>query len=124
MKNKILFILCLLTGLMMINAGLNKFFNYMPMPDLPAEVELVMGYFVGIKWLLPLVAIAEIIGGILLIIPKTRLIGAIVLFPLFVGIIVHNATFAPSNLGISFLLFAVTLVVMYEDKSRLLGLLR
>lgn len=38
MKNKILFILCLLSGLMFINAGLNKFFNYIPVPeDMPEK---------------------------------------------------------------------------------------
>ena len=33
MKQKILFVLCLLFGLMFINAGLNKFLNYMPVPE-------------------------------------------------------------------------------------------
>ncbi len=36
MKNKILFVVSLLFGLLFINAGLNKFFNYMPVPKLLA----------------------------------------------------------------------------------------
>jgi len=32
MKKKILFVLSLLFGLMFINSGLNKFFNYLPSP--------------------------------------------------------------------------------------------
>src|SRR3546814_8761053 len=36
MKRKVLFVLCLLLGLLFINAGLDKFFHYMPIPeDLP-----------------------------------------------------------------------------------------
>ena len=33
MKNKILFGLSLIFGLMMLNAGLDKLFHYMPMPE-------------------------------------------------------------------------------------------
>ena len=47
MKAKILFVLCLLFGLMFINAGLNKFFNYMPMPkDMPENSmeKMMSGY--------------------------------------------------------------------------------
>lgn len=46
MKKKILFGVSLLFGLMFINAGLNKFFNYMPMPeDLPESMIKVMTAF-------------------------------------------------------------------------------
>lgn len=44
MKKKILFIVCLLFGLMFINAGLNKFFNYMPVPkDMPENAMAMFG---------------------------------------------------------------------------------
>jgi uncharacterized membrane protein YphA (DoxX/SURF4 family) len=42
-KGKITFLLCLLFGLMFINAGLNKFFNYMPVPDHMPEKMIKMG---------------------------------------------------------------------------------
>ncbi|HCO85795.1 MAG TPA: DoxX family protein, partial [Arenibacter sp.] len=45
MKNKILTVLCILFGLMMINSGLNKFFNYMPMPEMSEEMMQIMGGF-------------------------------------------------------------------------------
>ena len=50
MKNKILFVVSLLFGMMFINAGLNKFFNYMPMPkDMPESMNRVMAAFMQIK---------------------------------------------------------------------------
>src|SRR4051812_45964913 len=68
MKNKILFIASLLFGLMMINAGLNKFLNYMPMPDhLPEKMVKAMRAFVEIGWLMPLIGVAEIAGGLFII---------------------------------------------------------
>ena len=66
MKNKIQFVICLLFGLMFINAGLNKFFNYMPVPkNLPEHMLKIMGAMMTITWLMPLIAIVEIIGGVL-----------------------------------------------------------
>ena len=71
MKKKILFVVCLLFGLMFINSGLNKFFNYIPMPkDMPENMLKLMGAMKDIGWLIPLVGIAEIVGGILFITNK------------------------------------------------------
>ena len=43
-----------------------------------------------IGWLLPLVAVVEITGGLLVIFPKTRALGAIIILPVMVGIVLHN----------------------------------
>jgi len=89
MKNKILFIACLLFGLMFINAGLNKFLNYMPVPkDMPPNAMAMFGAIMQIKWLMPLIGIAEIIGGILVIIPRFRALGAVIILfdPIFQGL--------------------------------------
>src|SRR3954470_10681219 len=99
MKSKILFVLCLLTGLMFINAGLDKFLHYMPMPkEMPEKMVKVGKAFMEIGWLMPLVGAAEILGGLLLIIPITRALGAIVLVPVLTGILLANISMAPSGL--------------------------
>ena len=121
MKNKILFGLSLLFGLLFINSGLNKFLNYMPMPeDLPDSMLKVMNAFTEISWLMPLVGIAEIVGGILFILPKTRALGAIVIFPIMVGILLTNIVNAPSGLPIALVLLAINLWVIFENKEKYL----
>src|SRR5690606_35725503 len=76
MKNKILFILCLLVGLLFINGGLNKIFNYLPPPENLPEAQMNMfTAIMQIGWLMPLIALAELIGGILFIIPRFRALG-------------------------------------------------
>ncbi len=109
MKNKILTALCILFGLMMINSGLNKFFNYMPMPEMSEEMMQIMGGFMTIKWIFPLVAIIEIIGGTLIAIPKTRALGALVILPVMVGIFVHHLIHDLSGIGISLILFVINI---------------
>ncbi|WP_417874826.1 DoxX family protein [Xanthomarina gelatinilytica] len=118
MKNKILTGLCVLFGLMMVNSGLNKFFNYMPMPEMSEEMMQIMGGFIAIKWILPLVAIAEIIGGILIAIPKTRALGAIVILPVMVGIVVHHLVHDMSTIGIVLILFAINIWAIVDSWNK------
>lgn len=103
------FILSLLFGLMFINAGLNKFFNYMPMEKPTPEQMKIFSAFGEIGWLMPLVGIVEIIGGILFIFPKTRALGAIVILPVMVGIVAHvftldKSTSMMATVGVMFLI--------------------
>lgn len=125
MKKKIIFVLSLLFGLMFINAGLNKFLNYMPVPDdLPEKMIKAMTAFMEISWLMPLVGAAEILGGILFIIPKTRALGAIVIFHVMIGILLTNIFSAPTGLPIAITLFIINLWVMYENRSKYLTLVK
>jgi len=88
MQKKILFVLCLLTGLMFINGGLDKFFHYMPVPkDMPEKMVKAGMAFMEISWLMPLVGAAELVGGILLIFPRTRALGVLVIIPVLSGIL-------------------------------------
>jgi uncharacterized membrane protein YphA (DoxX/SURF4 family) len=121
MKKKILFVVCLLFGLMFINSGLNKFFNYMPVPkDLPPDLLKVMGAFMTITWLMPLVAVAEIVGGILVITNKYRALGAIILFPVLVGIILTHIYYAQSGLPLALVLFAIDIWIIVENWGKYL----
>ncbi|WP_428742350.1 DoxX family protein [Tenacibaculum sp.] len=118
MKQKILFVLSLLFGLMFINSGLNKFLNYMPMPEnLPEKMMSAMTAMMEIGWLMPLVGFAEILGGLLFILPKTRALGAVVIFPVMIGIMLTNILQAPSGLPIASVLFAINLWVIYENRE-------
>lgn len=111
--------MCLLFGLMFINAGLNKLFNYMPMPDdMPESMLKVMEAFNAIGWLMPLVAVVEIIGGILFIIPKTRALGAAMCIPITVGIMLTNYFQAPSGIPIAFTFLLINLWIIYENKDK------
>jgi uncharacterized membrane protein YphA (DoxX/SURF4 family) len=124
MKSKITFVLCLLFGLMIINAGLNKFFNYMPMPtDLPEKMQRAWAAFVQIGWIMPLVGAAEVLGGLLLIWPKTRALGAVVIFPVMVGIVLTNAVAAPSGLPLAGALLAINLWVLYDNRAKYLPMI-
>ncbi len=98
-----------------MNAGLDKFFHYMPVPKMEGEI-LAVGMAIGtIKWLLPLVATIELLGGLLFAIPKTRALGAIVILPVMVGIVLHNATYMPEGLAIAGPMLLINLWIIFDN---------
>jgi len=124
MKNRILFVLSVLFGLLYINAGLNKFFNYMPVPeDLPEELVRVSTALAEVGWLMPLVGLIEIIGGALFIPKRLRPLGALVIFPITVGVLLINVTVAPSGIPMALFVLAVNLWVIFESRQKYLQLI-
>ena len=125
MKKKVEWVLCILLGLMYLNAGLNKIFMYMPPPDnLPEEMKQLFQAFMTIGWLMPLVAVGEIIGGVLIIIPRFRALGSLVLFPILIGILITHIVQAPDGLPIAIAMLGIQGWVMINHKEKLLPLIR
>ncbi|WP_027378831.1 DoxX family protein [Chryseobacterium daeguense] len=114
------FIFALLFGLMFINAGLNKFLNYMPMEKPTPEQMKLFAAFNEISWLMPLIGIVEIIGGLLFIFPKTRALGAIVILPVMVGIVAHVFTLDKSPMGMTIagVLFLINIWIIIDNKEK------
>jgi putative oxidoreductase len=123
MKNKILLVLCVLFGLFFINAGLDKFLHYMPIPP-DENLMKLMEAFASIGWIMPLVGAAEIVGGALFAIPKTRAFGAIVVFPVIVGILLTNIVNVPSGLPIAVVFFGINAWVIYENREKYMPMFR
>jgi len=125
MKSKILFVLCLLTGLLFINAGLDKFFHYMPMPkDMPEKMVKSGKAFAEIGWLMPLVGAVEVVGGLLLIFRRTRALGAIVILPVLTGILLTCISVAPSGLPIVFALIVIIGWVIVDNWQKYQPMIR
>jgi len=70
---------------------------------------------------MPLVGAIEVIGGLLVLIPKTRTLGAIVILPVMVGILAHNLTVAPAapGIGIAVVLLVINLWILFDNKHKL-----
>lgn len=95
----------------------------MPMPELTAEQMALFAAFGTIQWLMPLVAWAEVIGGILFILPKTRALGAIVILPVMVGIVAHHAVHDPAGLAIPLIMMAINVLVIVDNKDKYLPMI-
>lgn len=122
-KTIILHVLSGLFGLMMINSGLNKLFQYMPLPEISEPAVKLMSAFIESKWIMPLLATIEIIAGVLFIIPRTRALGAIAIFPITVGIFLFHATLDPNAMGISITIVAINIAVILENYKKYLPMI-
>ena len=95
----------------------------MPMPeDMPAEAMKVMTAFVDIGWLMPLVGVAEIVGGVLCITNKYRALGAIIIFPIMIGILLTNILTIPSGLPMAAVLMAINLWMIIDNREKFMPL--
>ena len=97
----------------------------MPMPkDMPEQMMKVMQAFMQIGWLLPLVAVAEIVGGILFMIPRFRALGAIVILPVMTGIVLTHIFILPSGLPMAIILLAIEIWVIIENRNKYLAMIK
>ena len=91
----------------------------MPMPeDMPAEAIQVFEALMTFKWLMPLIAVVEIIGGVLIAIPKTRAFADLMILPITVGILLTHLVNMPDGLIMGIVLFSVNLWVLWENKEK------
>ncbi|MFC4873191.1 DoxX family protein [Negadavirga shengliensis] len=125
MKPKILAVLSVAFGLLLINGGLNKFFNYMPAPDdLPRELLNDFNALTEISWLMPLIGFAETLGGVLIILPKTRALGALIVFPVMVGVLLTHIFVDTSGLPIAILIWLVLLWIIFDNREKYLPIIK
>ncbi len=125
MKQKILNGLSILFGLLLINGGLDKFLHYMPVPEgLPEGLIKDTEALMEISWLMPLVGLAEVVGGILILFPKTRALGALIVFPVMVGVLLVHIFVAPAGLPIAIVIWAILGWIIYENRHKYLPIIK
>ncbi|MBD98529.1 MAG: DoxX family protein [Verrucomicrobia bacterium] len=124
MKTKVLNVLTILFGLLMLNSGLNKFFWYMPEPEMSEAQMAAFEGLMTVGWVLPLVAIVEIVGGILIAVPKYRALGAIVILPVMVGIFLEHMSHAPETIIVPIILFVINLWAIIDNKEKYMPMVR
>ncbi|HOY11680.1 MAG TPA: hypothetical protein PLY70_01015 [Saprospiraceae bacterium] len=125
MKQKIFNGVSILFGLLLINGGLNKFLNYMPVPEgLPEGLLKDNEAIMEIAWLMPLIGMAEVVGGLLILMPKTRALGALIVFPVMVGVLLTHISVAPSGLPIAIVIWAILIWIIYENRERYLPIIK
>ena len=91
----------------------------MPPPkEMPAAMMQMFTGMTQISWLIPLIAVAEIVGGILFITNKYRALGALIIFPVMIGIMLTHILVVREGLLIAAALFAVLIWAMIENRHK------
>lgn len=110
---------------MLTNSGLNKFLNFMPLPEnMPEKLTQLMASLTEIGWLMPLVGGVEVVAGLLFMIPKYRALAAIVVFPIMIGIMLTHTFTDTSGLQVALVLFVINIWVIYENREKYIPMIR
>jgi putative oxidoreductase len=119
-----------LLGIAFITFGLNFFFNFFPPPADPSPPDAPHKLFMGAlgpTGYLAFVKVLEILGGVLVAVPKTRNLGLLALGPILVNIICFhlfllngNGLFSPVLIGLS----ALAVYLLWVERRAWAGLLK
>ncbi|USD26160.1 MULTISPECIES: hypothetical protein [Flagellimonas] len=123
MKNSIQNISNWLLAVLMVVFGLNKFLGFIPVepPTDPTAQQFIGTMFS--TYLFVVVAIAEIIGGILLAIQKTKIVGWLILLPVIFNIAAFHVAHDFVGNGIWLLPTILFLIASYFQKEKLYSLI-
>ena len=117
MKTTVLVIRILL-GLMLVVFGLNKFLQFMPMPEMNPEAGALMGAFVNSGYIMMIVAFIEIGTGILFLINKYTALAAILLLPIMLNAFLFHLFMDIGGIGASALLLAFNIFIFFANKPK------
>jgi len=123
MKEKAITGIRFLLGLIMVNSGLNKFLHYMPMPEMTEQAMELMAAFGASGYMFPLIAITEIIAGILLLSKKYTALGAVLMMPITVNILLFHAFLDNAGMVMGIVLLLINIVILVSEKKHLYPLL-
>jgi len=97
MKTKIEVLLQGALGLAFVVFGLNKFFGFMPGPDLPLGAEAFFTALAATDYMVPLIGATEVVGGALVLARLYSALGLVILAPVSVNIVLFHLSLAPSS---------------------------
>ena len=124
MKKQLIFTIAkYLLALMMIVFGANKFIGFANVPPPPDETaQLFLGAMFS-SYLAKLVGLTEIVGGILLLVPRTVFIGLLLLLPVVANIVgFHLVHDMPGN-GLWLIPSLATLLLLIGFRGKWMDLL-
>ena len=121
-------IAAILLGVAFITFGLNHFLKFIPMGDGPPKGTPPALFFgaVGPTGFLTFVKILEIAGGVLVLLPKTRNIGLLVLGPIVINILAFNIFIAGGSAVFQEPVIAVSVLsayLLWTGREKFAGLL-
>jgi len=119
-----------LLGLAFIIFGSNFFLNFIPMPADPSPADAPHKLFMAAMFptgYLAFVKVLEILGGVLVALPKTRNIGLLILGPIIVNILAFHI-FLTKGAGLTnppvVAIVLLSAFVLFSERKAFAGLLK
>lgn len=113
MNSKLTMALRIVLAILLLVFGTNKFFGFIPM-DAPPEGSF-MAALIATGYMMPLIALSEIIPGFLLLINKWKGLALVWLVPISVNIVFFHLAFDTSTIAPAALVAILNAVLIYAN---------
>jgi uncharacterized membrane protein YphA (DoxX/SURF4 family) len=113
MESMLTKIVRVLLGLLLLFAGLNKFFAFAPNPPHNEAATAFMMALVGTGYMMKIVAIVEIACGAAFVAGRFVALAAVVLAPVALNIVLFHALLDPAGGGPGFFVGAATVYLLF-----------
>jgi len=119
MNSKVFMVVRILLGLFVLAFGLNKFLDFMPMPEMSIDAGAYFGALTNAKTM-TLVGIVEVVAGLALILNKYGALMALILMSVAVNAVLFHAILDPGGIGGAAVLLVLNIAVIigYKDKYK------
>ncbi|MFT4757351.1 MAG: putative oxidoreductase [Vicingaceae bacterium] len=115
--NKAKLIIRILFGLMLVIFGLNKLLQFMPMPPMPEAAGEFMGALVKSGYLMFIVAIVEVVAGVLLLVNKYQSLALVVVFPVILNAFLFHLFLDLAGVGGAAVAMAMNIFLFFANKE-------
>lgn len=114
MNSKFTLIVRILLGLILVVFGLNKFLNFIPLPELPENAGNFMTSLGETGYVLPIVGVLEIIIGVLLLLKKWVAFALIALVPISLNILLFHLFLDLPGLSVALMIVLLNSILIYK----------
>ena len=94
----------------------------MPIPEMSESAEALMVALGASIYVLPFVAIVELLAGGLIITKKYNALGAVLMMPVTINIFLIHTVLNPTGIILSIMLLLINLWILIENKSKFTAL--
>lgn len=115
MNSKLIKVLQIVLGLAMLVFGANKFFNFLPAPEgMPEGANNFMAAMMESGFLMKLVALVEVITGILFLTNKWVPLALVLIAPVLVNIVLFHLFLAMAGILPGIVLTIIAIILFYH----------
>jgi putative oxidoreductase len=114
------YLISIVLGLFLMMMGVNKFVGFMPSPEMPEQALLFLQAMGRTGYMIPMIALTELVCGFLLLFRATAPLATLLLAPLSLNIIAFHFFLAPQSMlpGLFVFTMNIALGIMFFDYYR------
>lgn len=101
-------------ALLLILIGANKFFHFIPPPDVPDDASQFMGSLQATGYILPALGIVEICIGLMLMFNKWVAFAVLALIPISINVLLYHLFLDIPHIGIAALVAIINFILIYK----------